>query len=364
MSDERKERQPRFKTSPKLYFYLGGLAGLLAFIGISAWWDLTFGAFDLKNFIADTLILIGIAIGTMFLTDLLSQEANMNKIMGVFNIARNDYGLVYQQVAGILIYFSQWYLWYLNKETKKKREGYLVLHGIDGISAKKIVAYAALSDVTEMLKCEKFYVKTLPNGKKIPFKKIETKEQEEAIYSVLKGEQDVKNTAYSNYLFTDDEAEINMSVLERQEYLERRRKQSKRKSYIMRICSVVLVALLMAALAPADDEEGGNKNRWWLLMKRLSVFITSFISGWLAGATDVTAKAAKVKDKTAILRSFLDCYDKKLWVPKTEEELDQEAVDEWEHSSEKPAPSESKEKEPDYHIAYTNNSPQNKENPE
>ena len=358
MSEEQKEKQPRFKTSPKLYFYLGGLVGLLAFIGISAWWDLTFGAFDAKNFIADTLILIGIAIGTMFLTDLLSQETNMNKVIGVFNIARNDYENIYRQIAGILIYFSQWYLWYLGKETKKKREGYLVLHGIDGISAKKIVAYAALSDIPEMVKCEKFYVKTLPNGKKIPFKKVETKEQEEAIYAVLKGEQDVKNTAYSTYLFTEDEAEINMSVLERQEYLERRRKQSKRKSYIMRVVSVVFIALLMAALAPADEEEGGGKNRWWLLMKRLSVFVTSFISGWLAGATDVTARAAKVKDKIAILHSFKDCYDKKLWIPKSEEELDQEAVNEWEQAEEKTNAANNDGESHVIHQEYTKDSPQ------
>lgn len=327
------EKQQKFKPTTKLWFYLGGLAGLLAFIGISAWWDLTFGAFNVKDFIADTLILIAIALATMVLSDLLSEETNMNKILGVYNIAKNDYEVAHNKVAGILIYFSQWYFWYRSQETRRKREGYLTLHGFDGVSARKIVAYAELSDLELMRNCEKYYVKVLFDGKKVPFKKIETEEQAEAFLSVMKGEQDVKNVDYSVYLFTDDIQEANMSSLERQRYLKKRRAQSKRKAYIMRIIMIVFTSLLMAALAPADDEEGSGKNKWWIFFKRIGVFVTSFISGWLAGATDTVAKAAQIKDKTSILTSFGDCYDKKLWQPKTQEELDEEAIQEWERES-------------------------------
>lgn len=333
MSDETSKKQPKFKLTTKLWFYAGGLAALLGFIGISAWWDLTFGAFNLKNFIADTLILIAIAIATMVLSDLLSEETNMNKIVGLYNIARNDYDAIYAQVAGILVYFSQWYFWFLERETRRKREGYLILNGFDGLAARRIVAFAELSDIPLMESCQKVYIKVSPSGRKIPLPKIETPEQKEVIQSVLKGEQDVKNTNYVVYLFTDDISEANMSALERQDYLEKRRKQSKRKAYIMRIVMLVLTALLMAALAPADDEEGADKNKWWLFIKRLGVFITSFLSGWLAGATDVAAKAAQIKDKKSILTSFKDCYDKKLWEPKSQEQLDQEAIEEWEKTN-------------------------------
>ena len=68
------DKPKKFRATTKLWFYLGGLAGLLAFIGISAWWDLTFGEFNLVDFIADTLILIAIALATMVLSDLLAEE--------------------------------------------------------------------------------------------------------------------------------------------------------------------------------------------------------------------------------------------------------------------------------------------------
>lgn len=328
--DERKTEERKFKWSSKLTFYLGGLGGLLAFIAVSAVWDLTFGSFDVSSFVADTLILIAISLATMVLSDLLSEETNMSKVLGMYNIAQNGYDAAYNAVAGMMVYFSQWYFWYRDRETRRKREGYLMLHGFDGISARKIVAYAELSDLEPMRECQKYYVKTLLDGRKVPFKKIATDEQAEAFQSVLQGKQDVKCTDYASYLFTEDVSEANMSVLERQAYLERRRKQSKKKAYAMRIVMLVFTSLLMAALGPDEAEEGKQANKWWTFIKRLGVFVTSFISGWLAGSTDVKAKAAKIKDKTSILVSFKDCSDKGLWKPKTQEELDREAIEEWE----------------------------------
>ena len=327
------EKQKKFRASTKLWFYLGGLAGLLAFIGISAWWDLTFGAFNLKDFIADTLILIAIAIATMVLSDLLSEETNMNRVYGVYNIARNEFEAILLSVEPIKVYFSQWYFWYLERETKRKREGYLMLHGIEGTDSKKIVKYATLSDVMGMKTSTKKYIKELNDGTKIVLPRLETEEQVQAVKSVLKGEQDVKNTNYSVYLFTDDISEANMSTLERQTYLERRRKQSKRKAYVMRIIMLVLTCFLMAALAP-DGDEAANANKWWLFLKRLGVFVTSFISGWLAGSTDIVAKASQIKDKKDKLAIFKDCYDKQLWKPLTEEELDKKFIEEYEKEQE------------------------------
>lgn len=323
------EKQKKFKATNKLWFYLGGLAGLLAFIGISAWWDLTFGAFDVKDFVADTLILTAICLATMVLSDLLSQEANMNKILGVYNIACNEYNDAMVLVEPIKVYFAQWYFWFLNQETKRKRENYLVLHGIEGTDAQKIVRFATLSDVARMAEAHKKYIKELEDGRKVVLPKLEGQEQIDAVTSVLKGEQDVKNTNYSIYLFTENINESNMSTLERQAYLDKRRKQSRRKAYIMRIVLLILTSLLMAALAPTSEEEANDKNKWWLFLKRLGVFVTSFISGWLAGATDVTARASQIKDKKDKLTIFHDCYEKGLWKPKSEEELDKEFIEEY-----------------------------------
>ena len=326
------ERQRKFKLSPKLWFYLGGLGGLLAFIAISAWWDLTFGAFDVKAFVADTLILIAISLATMVLSDLLSEEANMNKILGKYNIACNEYMKIMAAIEPIRVYFVQWFFWEKERETAAKREGYLTLHGFEGIDARKIVRYGEISDIP-LMKGEKTYIKVLDDGTKVPMPRISTPEQEEAVRSVLGGEQDVKDVNYTEYLFIESESEANMAFLERQGYLERRRKANKVKSYITRIVGIILTALLMAALVPAG-EEGGNTNKWWLFAKRFGAFCTSLIWGWLAGANNVVARASKIQDKADMQVRFRDCYEKGLWKPKTQEEIDAELIRQYEESEE------------------------------
>ena len=336
------ESEKKFKFTGKVWFYLGGLGAVLAFIAISAWWDLTFGNFVLKNFIADTLILIAISLATMVLVDLLSQEVNMNKLEGVYNKARLAYDAALLAIEGIKVYFSQWFFWFADQETKRKREGHLMLHGIGGTEAKKIVRYATLADIERMASVpegDKGYIKEVGDGKKVVLPRLDTQEKIRAVSDVLNGKLDVKNTNYSVYLFTDNISEANMSTLERQDYLEKRRKQSKKKAYIMRIITLILTCLLMAALVPDPDEAGNGKSKWWNFFKRVGVFITSFISGWLAGSTDVVAQAAKIRDKTDKLVCFKDCYDKKLWQPISDEELDRQFIEEYEKRQEEAAKS-------------------------
>ena len=328
MIEEATQKKQYFKNSPKFTLYLFGLGGLLAFITISAWWDLTFSEFNVKDYIANTLILIAISLATMVLTDMLSAETNKNKIVGVYNIASNDYENIRNQIAGIRVYFSQWYFWYLDIETKKKREGHLLLHGFDGIAARKIVSYAEIIDI-DLMKGNALTVKTLPNGKKVVLPRIETEEQETAVKEVLSGLHDVKKANPNEYLFVEDVAEVNMRDLERQDYLRHRKAQSKRRMYILRVIIVVLFSLLLVALMPAG-EEGDNARKWWLYAQRIGAFVSSFISGWMVGSTDTNAESALIKDKASILAVFKDCYVKKLWQPKTQEELDEETIEEYE----------------------------------
>ena len=322
------EKKKTFKFTPKIGFYAGGLGGLLIFIVISAVWDLTFGRFDLQTFIAESLILTAIALASMLLCDLFSQEMNKNKLYGVYNIAVNNYMNAMKRLEPIRIYFSQWFFWFLVRETKNKREGYLMLHGIEGTDAKKIVRFAEMSDIQPMVEATKKYVKVLEDGTKIVLPKLETIEQQKAVESVLKGEQDIKDVNYSKYLFVDDVAEMNMSTLERQEHLAKRRSRAKKRAYIRRIFWLILTCLLMAALVPADEEEARNK--MWLFAKRLGVFFTSCISGWLAGSTDVVAQASMINDKTDKLNTCCACYEQGEWAPKTEEEMDKEFIEEYE----------------------------------
>ena len=328
------KKTPKYKLTTKTLLYLGGLGGLLGFIIISAVWDLTFGTFDVVNFVADTLILVAICLGTLVLMELFSEESNKNKTFGVYNLACNDYMSIMEKIEPIRIYFSQWYYWFIEQETKKKRETYLSLCGIKGTDARKIVKYASLDDVERMATCKRNYIKELEEeGKKVVLPKLETDEQIQMVKEVLAGKHDVIDSGYSEYLFIDDIGEATMSIIERREYLKERRARSKKRANILAIIRLVGTSLLMAALVPADPEEA-TANKWWVFAKRLGVFFTSVITGWFAGSNDVVASAAIVKDKTNMLNEFKKYHESGEWKPKTEEELDAEIIAQYEKEQE------------------------------
>lgn len=312
--------------SAKMAFYGVGLLAVFGFIIVSAWWDLTFGSFDAVAFVADTLILVAIAIGTMVLSSFSSQEYNLNKLNGLYNVSCNDYLLAYQAIEEIKIYFSQYFFWKMERENRENRENHLIVHGIEGINARKIVRYAELPDIAEMKK-GKPYVKTLEDGKKVVLPPLCTEEQVEAVEYALKGNVDVKDKNHSDYLFISDSSEVSTSMLDRKAFHERHRKAAMKRAYIMMIIRLVGTSLLFAALVPADEEEVSSKNKWWTFFKRIGVFFTSFISGWLAGSREVVGRAVAVKDKTAVLQEFHDHYAKGTWKPKTIEEIDQEIIE-------------------------------------
>lgn len=317
-----------FRFTTKTMLYLGGLGGLLAFIIVSAVWDLVFGTFDVVNFVADTLILVAIALGTLVLTELFSVEANQNKLHGVYNIALNAYADAMARIEPIRIYFSQWYYWFLERETIQKRKNYLMLNGIKGLDAEKIVKFAEQMDISCMVNAKRAYVKELLDGRKVVLPRLEPY-QGEVVRDVLQGKHDVIDNGYTEYLFIDDMDEATMSVLERNEYLKAKRAASKRRANILTIIRLIGTSLLFAALVPADPEEA-TANKWWIFFKRIGVFCTSTIVGWFAGSNDVVAAAAIIRNKTDRLLDFSRCYEAKEWKPKGDEELDKEIIEEYE----------------------------------
>lgn len=331
--NEGKKKTPKYRFTTKTFLYLGGLGGLLGFIVLSAVWDLTFGQFDVVNFVADTLILTAICIFTLVLMELFSEESNKNKTLGVYNLACNEYIKAMASIEGIRIYFSQWYYWFMERETKKKRETYLSLCGIKGTDAKKIVKYATLDDIPRMEECRKCFVKELDDGKKVVLPKLETKEQSKMVEEVLTGKHDIVDGGYAEYLFLDDIGEATMSIIERKDYLKKRREQSKKRANILAVIRLVATSLLLAVLVPANPEES-TANKWWIFAKRIGVFGTSLITGWFAGSNDVVASAALVTDKTNMINEFKKYSDSGEWKPKTEEELDAEIIAEYEKEQE------------------------------
>lgn len=326
------EEQKKPKITSKSIFYIAGLVSIFAFIILSAWWDLVFGVFDVVAFVSEALILVAIGVGTMPISSLSSQEFNMNRMNGLFNVTLNEYQQARQSIEAIIIYFSQWHSWWIEEETFQKRQGFLMINGVDGQNAYKIARYARMEDYQRLCE-EKEFVKEIDNGKKIVLRKLETEEQRQAALYVLQGKADIKDNNYSDYLFNFSSSEANMRLPELKEFYRKRAEAAQKRAYIMNVIRIIGTSILFVALVPADEEEVASKNRWWSFVKRIGVFMTSFINGWLAGSSKVSSNATIIKQKVSVLETYKKHYDEKIWSPVSQEEMDARLISEYENNA-------------------------------
>lgn len=336
MEEERKTFKERygFKFSPKFGFTLGGVGMVFIFIFVSFLWDLNFGKFDLGSWLADSLILMAIMISMMVLVDLLAQEYGMERYDGLYQQNLSKFNKSLSEISDIRIYYGQYFIWFLQKETRNKRIEILMQNSIDPREAEKIVDYATLDMLDTLVRRTVKVVSK--NNKEVVIRKI-TDEQREIVYEVLHGEWDIKRGSYSQYLFADTEGEAVMSILERNDYLEERRKESKKWSYIIKIGIFLIFTLIFAALIPDSEEGAGVASKLWVLFKRLSTAVGGFLSGWMSGTTDVKYKAKQLLTKAEVNECFKANFDKKNFVPKSEEELDRELYEEAEREEKEAA---------------------------
>lgn len=57
------------------------------------------------------------------------------------------------------------------------------------------------------------------------------------------------------------------------------------------------------------------------LLSRISALITSYVSGFSTSVINVRDEASAIENKTSILKEYKQCYDTKIFIPETYEQM-------------------------------------------
>ena len=168
------------KINPKKILSYVLLGVLVVFIVVLTWVPLIFDIehLNVNKWITNSLISVGIMIGGIILGEIFGEDKQKEKVKGLFQIALKAYNDTLQRItqSHIVVFFSQWYIWFKANELQRKKVGFLVDHGFDQQIAEHIVNYIDREEV-DLMK-SKVYIKKLDNGEEIKFKRLREEEYE------------------------------------------------------------------------------------------------------------------------------------------------------------------------------------------
>lgn len=158
------------KLNPKKILSYALLGVLVIFILVLTWVPLVFDIehLDVKKWITNSLINVGIMICAIVLGEIFGEDKQKEKVVykldengnstdeivgGLYQKALYNYNKILKRLTDetkIIIYFSQFYIWFKARELKKKKEAYLVDHGFDQMVANLIVTHIDRDDLEAM----------------------------------------------------------------------------------------------------------------------------------------------------------------------------------------------------------------------
>lgn len=339
---ETKEEQPKFISkivkkdinAKKLLMY--SLTALVPIsILIMTWIPFIFDIRNLnvQKWITTSLINVGISIASIVLGEILGDEKQREKVGGMFQLAltRFDETLKRLKSSGMYLYFSQFFIWFKAKELKNMKESFLVDHNVDQLQAHFIVEYAELEDLDRM-KASSFKKIDEKTGKEIPFKKI-TEEQYELMKFVFSTEFVMETYDYTYYLSANNDGTAK-SILLRAKALDKKDKSNKTFRRVFKISLYIFISFLMGMAAIQEMTAEGVKEAAMNTNTRLIAFVSGLLSGFLTAVISVKIAAEKLNDKSDIQDIAMESYQNKDFVPKTYEELVEEAIEEEEKEKE------------------------------
>lgn len=274
--------------------------------------------FNFKKWLGDTLIILGIIIFGMFMGESVGEDAQKERVGGLYQNALFDYNDLWKKIEDLLMYFIQFFGWFAVQELFNKKVNYLVMNNITQLNAKKIIKYCAIADIEELVKrpIEKLDYET---GETIRIGKI-NEEQVEAVKEVLLGKIKL-DASNPNYYMSAYGVSNNKSVLEQGKHLDEMIKFNKRASRGIKLVFSIVVAVVFGLLSVKEFMSGDDIQAWMSLVIRVTSLITSFLSGWLSSVEDVKLKALQITNKVTVLQLFKNSYDKKIFIPLNEEEV-------------------------------------------
>lgn len=291
--------------------------GLVVFMTIA---NLGFNdEFNLKTWLGNALLLMGIMVFGLLMGESIGTDKQMEKVGGLYQKSLFELNNFLDEINDILIYFVQFFQWFLTQELFDKKVNYLVMNNIDINKAKQIIKYCNLKDLFELK--SHAIEKTDDEGNKFCIRQLD-ENQIEAVEEVLRGKIKL-DASNPNYYLTAFGKSNSKSVLEVGKQLDKEIKFNKKSNRLLKITFSLIISLIWGLLTVKDFASGNDVQAWANLISRIAAILTSLTSGWLSSTIDVKLKSEQLNNKLKVLTLFKNALDKKIFIPQSEEELAQ-----------------------------------------
>lgn len=316
------------KLNPKKILSYALLVILVIFILVLTWVPLVFDIehLDTRKWITNSLINVGIMICAIVLGEIFGEDKQKEKVDGLYQKSLKAFNDLLERLTDdrkIIIYFSQFYIWFKARELKKKKEGYLVDHGFEQMVAHLIVTYIERDDL-EAMKRGVFIKIDEKTGKEIKFKKIH-EDQYQVLLDIYSTNFQIDAPSYTYYLsaFGDSSS---VSTLEQAKRIEKKERLNKSFNRIFKILLSLFISFIWGMATVQDITEGGAKEAVVNTTTRTFALISGLLSGFLTSIVAIKLASQKIDNKTQVLKFMEIHYDNKEFVPKSYDELVEEEL--------------------------------------
>lgn len=281
--------------------------------------------FKFTDWLSDALILVGIMVFGLLMGESVGCDKQLEKVNGLYQNSLMSYNTFVEEIKDILIYFIQFFQWFMANELFDKKVNYLVMNNIEISKAKAIVKYCTVSDLFNL--ADHTIEKEDSEGNKIYIRPID-KIQVEAVKEVLEGKiaLDVSNPNYYLSAFSKSNSK---SVLEVGKQLDKEIRFNKTSNRVLKIVVSLVVSLIFSLLTTKEFMKGNDVQAWVNLVFRIAALLTSLLSGWMSSVIEVKLRAEKLINKLKVLTLFKNAMDKKVFVPLSESELAKKEYDDY-----------------------------------
>ena len=277
------------------------------------------------KWLTNSLILVAIMVFGLFMGESIGEDEQKERKFGLYQESIKNYESAYKLIEDIRIYFSNFFLWYKEREIRQAKIDYLMDNEIDGRWAKICVDKLEKADfvvgkfiIDESKPKEKVYMKEMPNG---DVARIHKATQEEADKIIKMFDIKIETYGYAYYL-SYTESDVRGGNLRKAVPLNKKLHNNKVFNRILKITSTLFISLVWGMLTVEEFSSGAERlQAWFLLISRITCLVSSIISGWTSAVISVKIQANIINNKKDVLNDFRDSVDKKLFVPETYDEM-------------------------------------------
>ena len=308
-------------TTKKILTYAFMFA-LFAFVFVLTWLPIIFDLehLDIQKYLTNSLINVGIMISAIILGELFGEDRQKENVDGLYQIAlaRYNKALANLRSSGLYIYFAQFFIWEKAKELKEEKEGYLVDNNIDPLFAHYLVEYAEKEDIDKMLNsCVS--KKDSNTGKEIKLKQIDSDEYE-IIKVIFSPDFNLDTYEHTYYLSSFGDGESS-SKLRRGKKLNKKLSHNKTFRRLFKISLSMFISFLFGMATISELSGNGMKEAVSNTITRMTALFGGLLSGFLTSVISVKILSEILDDKSDILETAMESYEKREFIPKTYEEI-------------------------------------------